>query len=273
MQHTQPPIPERLRQLLGTRRFEHITIFSGAGMSADSGIPTFRSGDNSLWGAYNPQQMATPQAWKEDKELIWAWYEYRRHFVMAAQPHPGHLAVARLQQTLGASIVTQNVDNLHERAGATDVLHLHGSLFAPRCAACHRPHAEPLPPPPLEVQQQQQQQQRLKPPTCQHCGGYIRPGVVWFGENLDDAIVNQAIEHIRHCDLLLVVGTSGVVYPAASLVSVAKRDTTIIEINPEPGDISARVAFRWRVKAAIGLPPSEIECINSRCGGCCADLP
>lgn len=252
MQHTQPPIPERLRQLLSARRFEHITVFSGAGMSADSGIPTFRSGDNSLWGTYNPQQMATPQAWKEDKELVWAWYEYRRRFVMAAQPHPGHLAVARLQQTLGASIVTQNVDNLHERAGATDVLHLHGSLFAPHCTACRRPHAEPLPSPPSEVQQQQQQ--RLKPPLCQHCGGYIRPGVVWFGENLDDAIVNQAIERIRQSDLLLVVGTSGVVQPAAGLVSMAKRYTTIIEINPEPGDISARAAFQWCVTAAVGLP-------------------
>lgn len=248
---TELHLPDRLRQLLSARRFEHITVFSGAGMSADSGIPTFRSGDNGLWNTHKPEHMATPEAWKRDKELVWAWYEYRRHFVMAAQPHPGHCAVARLQQTLGAAIVTQNVDDLHERAGATDVLHLHGSLFAPRCAACRRPPAEPLPPPPLEVQQQQQQ--RFMPPTCQHCGGYIRPGVVWFGENLDEAIVNRAIEHIRRSDLLLVVGTSGLVHPAASLVSVAKRDTTIIEINPEPGDISARVAFRWRVTAAKGL--------------------
>lgn len=242
-------LPERLQQLLTGRRFEHITVFSGAGMSADSGIPTFRSGDNSLWSKYNPKHMATPQAWKRDRELVWAWYEYRRHFVMAAQPHPGHLAVARLQQTLGAAIVTQNVDNLHERAGATDVLHLHGSLFAPRCTACRRPHAEPLPPPPLDVQQQQ----RLAPPQCRHCGGYIRPGVVWFGEDLDEAIVNRAIEHIRQSDLLLVVGTSGAVYPAASLVSLARQDTLIVEINPEPGGASGRVDFQWRVTAKEGL--------------------
>lgn len=250
---TEPHIPDRLRHLLTARRFEHITVFSGAGMSADSGIPTFRSGDNGLWHTHKPEHMATPEAWKRDRELVWAWYEYRRHFVMAAQPHPGHLAVARLQQALGASIVTQNVDDLHERAGATDVLYLHGSLFAPHCTACRRPHPEPLSSPPPEVQQQQQQQ-RLKPPICQHCGGYIRPGVVWFGENLDDAIVNQAIERIRQSDLLLVVGTSGVVQPAAGLISMAKRDTTIIEINPDPGNTSARVAFQWRVTAAVGLP-------------------
>lgn len=139
-----------------------------------------------------------------------------------------------MQQTLGASIVTQSVDDLHERAGATNLLPLHGSLFAPRCAACHRP------PPPLEVHQQIQQ--RLKPPICQHCGGYILPGVVWFCENLDHAIVNQTIEHIRSCDLLILVATSWVVYPAAGLISVAKRGTTVIE------SIRSRATFLhgWR---------------------------
>jgi len=239
-------LPTALGQLLN-RRFEHIVVFSGAGMSADSGIPTFRSGSNGLWGEFDPQQLATPDAWQRDKETVWGWYEWRRGHVMAATPNPGHLAVARLQREFGAQVVTQNVDDLHERTGVEDALHLHGSLFAARCDRCGARATLSDPPP--------EAQRRLTPPTCAACGqGAIRPGVVWFGEQLDDAVVNAAAQRIAECDLLLIVGTSGVVYPAAGMVRLASKDAVIVEINPQPGDVAANVSFRWQTTAAAGLP-------------------
>lgn len=234
-----------LRQAL-SRRFERIVVFSGAGMSADSGISTFRSGSNDLWHEFDPQQLATPQAWRRDSALVWGWYEWRRGLVMQAAPNPGHLAVARMQQALGAQVVTQNVDDLHERAGVADVLHLHGSLFAPRCFDWAAPH--PLPSPPGAAQR------RLEPPRCAHCGGEVRPGVVWFGEMLDDTVLRQAQERIAGCDLLLVVGTSGVVQPAAGLVGLAPRDAVVVEVNPQPGAPGARRIHRLPLNAAVGLP-------------------
>lgn len=242
---TSTPLPPPLAQRL-SRRFRCIVVFSGAGMSAESGIPTFRSGRDSLWGHFDPRQLATPQAWARDKSLVWAWYEWRRGRVMAAQPHPGHHAVARLQRRLGAQVVTQNVDDLHERAGVKDVVHLHGSFFAARCDACGRPHA--LAPPP------QVEQQRLEPPACGHCRGSVRPGVVWFGEELEPDDVDRASRRIAACDLLLIVGTSGVVYPAAGMVRLAPAGSVIVEINPEPGEAPARIDYRWATTAAVGLP-------------------
>ncbi|MDH0863829.1 NAD-dependent protein deacylase [Mitsuaria sp. GD03876] len=239
-------LPAPLAALLA-RRFERIVVFSGAGMSADSGIPTFRSGSNGLWGEFDPQQLATPQAWHRDKATVWGWYEWRRGQVMAATPNPGHVAVARLQREFGAQVVTQNVDDLHERAGVEGALHLHGSLFAARCDRCGAPHELADPPP--------EAQRRLTPPACGHCaGGAIRPGVVWFGEGLDDGVVNAAAALIAACDLLLIVGTSGVVYPAAGMVRLAPKDAVIVEINPQPGDVAAEVDHRWQTTAAIGLP-------------------
>ncbi|WP_431262338.1 SIR2 family NAD-dependent protein deacylase [Roseateles chitinivorans] len=235
-----------MTQLLN-RRFAHIVVFSGAGMSADSGIPTFRSGSNGLWGEFDPQQLATPGAWARDKETVWGWYEWRRGHVMAAQPNPGHVAVARLQRECGAQVVTQNVDDLHERAGVEGALHLHGSLFAARCDRCGA-RADLDDPPP-------EAQRRLTPPTCAACGkGSIRPGVVWFGEPLDDEVVNAATRRIARCDLLLIVGTSGVVYPAAGMVGLAPKDAVIVEINPQSGEVAAQVDHRWQTTAALGLP-------------------
>ncbi|MCO5099241.1 MAG: NAD-dependent deacylase [Rhodocyclaceae bacterium] len=244
---THQQMPPQLDSLLRSRRFERIVVFSGAGMSEDSGIPTFRSGSNGLWSEFDPQELATPQAWKQDRALVWGWYEWRRGLVMAARPHPGHLAVAQLQQRHGARVVTQNVDNLHERAGVTDVLHLHGSLFATRCAACGMPAELPDPPPSTP-------EQRIQPPRCPRCRGYVRPGVVWFGESLDQVVVDAACRHIAACDLLLIVGTSGVVYPAAGLVGLAPKDALIVEINPQLGEVAAKVGFRWPATAAVALP-------------------
>jgi NAD-dependent deacetylase len=164
---------------------------------------------------------------------------------MAARPNPGHVAIGELQRLHGASVVTQNVDDLHERGGATDVLHLHGSLFAARCDTCGAPHALGDPPDPI--------QRQLMPPRCSYCDGYVRPGVVWFGENLDPDVLGKAQEWIAACDLLLIVGTSSVVYPAAGLSDYAPTGSTLIEINPQSGT-PGLTDFQWQTTAAIGLP-------------------
>lgn len=238
-------LPPALDTLLA-RRFERIVVFSGAGMSADSGIPTFRSGSNGLWGEFDPMALATPEAWRRDRELVWAWYEWRRGLVMAARPHAGHVAAAAMQREFGASLITQNVDDLHERAGATEVLHLHGSLFAARCDTCG--HPQRLGPPPAA------EQTRLAPPACERCGGAVRPGVVWFGESLDGEVIRRASAQIAACDLLLIVGTSGVVQPAAGMVGAAPADAIVVEINPEPAPAARRIDVRWAVSASQGLP-------------------
>lgn len=249
-----PQLPEALQALLAGRRFQRIVVFSGAGMSADSGIATFRSGERGLWTAFDPQQLATPEAWQRDRELVWAWYEWRRGQVMAAAPHAGHRAVAALWHATGASIVTQNVDDLHERAGVpeTAVLHLHGSLFAPRCDRCGAAQRGLPPAVPVLVEGQPP---RLAPPLCPVCRrGCARPGVVWFGEALDPLVWEAARRAVGDCDLLLVVGTSGVVYPAAGLIGCVPAEAVVVELNPQPGASAGRIDGRWEETAARGLP-------------------
>lgn len=230
-----------------SRRFANIVIFSGAGMSAESGIPTFRSGENGLWSEFNPADLANNEAWKANKSVVWGWYEWRRGVIQAAQPNPAHWAVARMNKALGAITITQNVDDLHERAGIGDVLHLHGSMFAPRCATCGQPHTFDAPPPNVPRLQ-------IPPPLCSGCGGFVRPGVVWFGEQLNPVTMKAASQHIAQCDLLLVVGTSGVVYPAAGLVALAPKSALVVEINPNATTQSGRMNFVVRRSAAQALP-------------------
>lgn len=240
---------EALKQ---TRR---LVVFTGAGMSAESGIPTFRDPVYGLWEQFNPQDLASVEGWESDRERVWAWYEWRRSVALNVQPHAGHFALARLPQALKAltghevvvDIVTQNVDDLHERAGSTNVQHLHGSLFAPRCDRCNQPGtfggqplAAALP--------------TLAPPTCQQCIGVLRPGVVWFGEELPQDIWQRAQEMMLAADTVLVVGTSGLVYPAASLPLMAiERKTWVAEINPNETALSTHVNLYWKISAAEGL--------------------
>jgi len=238
-------LPDAIKTALN-RRLERIVIFSGAGMSADSGIPTFRSGENGLWSEFNPSELATPDAWRRDKATVWGWYEWRRGIIMRAQPNPGHIAVAQLQHVLKASVITQNVDDLHERAGVSDVLHLHGRLLATRCDTCGQSIA--LDPPLLGSQR------AVQPPSCTVCSGHARPGVVWFGESLDTRLFGLSERLVEACDLLLVVGTSGVVYPAAGLVALAPRSAIVIEINPEVTSVAGRIDHHLRATAANGLP-------------------
>jgi NAD-dependent deacetylase len=172
--------------------------------------------------------------------------------VEQAQPHAGHAAIAELGRSkTGVAIVTQNVDDLHERAGSTDVVHLHGSLFSPRCLSCGRPH----PHGPLPRAAALDPELRVAPPTCGHCGGPIRPGVVWFGESLPPPAWHRAERLLQACDALIVVGTSGVVQPAADLLRLVKqRGKPVVELNPARSGITPFADVHWAVAAAEGLP-------------------
>jgi NAD-dependent deacetylase len=235
-------LPSEITGLTGSAK--NITVLTGAGMSAESGVPTFRDAQTGLWSRYDVAALATPDAWAADAGLVWAWYQWRAELVRGAKPNAGHLALA--EWNANVRIITQNVDDLHERAGSANVEHLHGSLFAPRCSECGRaadvdPVCEPA--------------ERIPPPSCTHCASPVRPGVVWFGEGLPEAPWQAAIDAVENCDVLLVVGTSGVVYPAAGLPSVARgAGKNVIEINPVATDLTDQVDFSWRTTAALGLP-------------------
>lgn len=237
-----------LQQLRDARA---VVVLSGAGMSAESGIATFRGSHGSLWSEFDPVQLANADAWRADPALVWGWYLWRMAQVRRAEPHAGYHALASLQQRLpNMRIVTQNVDDLHERAGLRDVIHLHGELFAHRCFTCALPHGE------IEIPDALTNSAtlRVEPPRCTHCGGQIRPGVVWFGEFLSSEVWVEAETLARGCEVMLVVGTSGVVYPATALPGIAKAmGATIIEINPEETVLSATADLHLRMTAAAGL--------------------
>lgn len=231
---------------------DKIVVMTGAGMSAESGIPTFRGTKSGLWAQFDPEQLATRDAFGKDSALVWGWYRWRTALVEQAQPHAGHDAIAELGRLKpGLVVVTQNVDDLHERAGSSEVVHLHGSLFAPRCLACGKPHPHES----LPASAAGEPELRVAPPTCAHCGGPIRPGVVWFGESLPATAWHRAEHVLQECDALLVVGTSGVVQPAAGLPRLVKlRHKPVIEINPVPSGITSMASVHWNATAADGLP-------------------
>ena len=241
-------VPDTLARALRSAR--DIAVLTGAGMSAESGVATFRDAMHGLWARFDARQLATPEAWRADRASVWAWYEWRRAQVMRAQPHAGHRALAALASSRRVRIATQNVDDLHERAGSVVDAHLHGSLFAPRCDACgtHGAFADPAPAaddPPA----------RIEPPACAHCTrGRLRPGVVWFGEGLPPEAWNRAEEAVEAADLVLVVGTSNLVHPAAGLPLLAKRlGKFVAELNPVATPLSGAADVHWAVGAASGL--------------------
>lgn len=236
-------------QLLRTARA--ILVLSGAGMSAESGIATFRGTDDSLWSDFDPAQLATTEAWRADPAFVWGWYLWRMAHVRRAQPHAGYRALLALQKRAPRlRIVTQNVDDLHERAGLHEVIHLHGNLFAHRCFDCAHPHDDVIIPDDVATAPSA----RVEPPRCRQCGGQIRPGVVWFGEPLPAEAWAEAETLARESDLVLVVGTSGVVYPAAALPAIAASSgANVIEINPDDTDLSSRADLHLRMTAAAGL--------------------
>ncbi|OFS14916.1 NAD-dependent deacylase [Dietzia sp. HMSC21D01] len=222
-------------------------MLTGAGMSAESGVPTFRDAQTGLWERYDPTALATPEAWARDRDTVWAWYRWREHLVSRAQPNAGHLAVARAQARRDVTVVTQNVDDLHERAGSQRVHHVHGSLFAHRCDTCGTPlDVDPPPADPVD---------RLTPPGCDRCDGRARPGVVWFGEMLPRGPWEAAVDAVTSAAAVLVVGTSGLVHPAASLPDLAaEAGTPVVEVNPGPSGLAPAVTVHVRATAGEAVP-------------------
>lgn len=222
-------------------RAERIAVLTGAGVSAESGIPTFR-GPGGLWRNFRPEELATPEAFRADPRLVWEWYDWRRGLVAAARPNPAHEALARLEARRPSTVlVTQNVDGLHEAAGSRAV-ELHGSLWRLRCAGCG------------DVGPDRTVPLRPLPPRCA-CGGLRRPDVVWFGEALPEAELGRALDAARACDLMIVAGTSGLVQPAASLAgAAAARGVPVVEVNLEETPGSAGFAVRLRGRAGEILP-------------------
>ncbi|MCB2204671.1 NAD-dependent deacylase [bacterium] len=217
-------ISTRLEQLLAEAR--HCTVLTGAGVSAESGVPTFRA-PGGHWRNHDPQQLATPEAFAADAQLVWSWYSWRRNTVRSVQPNAGHYALAEMATLFPRfTLVTQNVDNLHERAGSRGVLELHGNIEHCRCSVCDAPYHGDKAPPTEEVQ------------YCS-CGGAIRPGVVWFGESLPSDALYAAQDAASDSDLFLCVGTSAVVYPAAMLPGIAKQSGAyVVEINTAPSALA-----------------------------------
>jgi NAD-dependent deacetylase len=225
---------------LQLRKAQHVVVFTGAGASAESGIPTFRDALTGLWERFDPAQLATSEAFRADPSLCWGWYEWRRHKVLQAQPNGAHLAIAELARHVPKlTVVTQNVDDLHERAGSQDVIHLHGSLHSPRCIDCGLAHTLPL-----TSDAQPEDGSRNEPPRCSACDGYVRPGVVWFGEMLPEDAWGAGLAVAQECDVFLSIGTSGVVYPAAELpLRALGQGATVAHINPVRFDVSSQEHF------------------------------
>jgi len=213
------------------RQAESICVLTGAGISAESGVPTFR-GEQGLWKKFKPEELASFDAFIQNPDLVWEWYSYRRKVMEEVRPNPGHFALADMQTCVrDFTLVTQNVDNLHIRAGSRNVLELHGNITRSYCSHCRKPADERV----LESFD--------RVPHCESCGGLVRPDVVWFGELLPASVFEEAFEAARRADLFLLVGTSGVVYPAASIPLLAREHGAyVVEINPEYTDLSTRVS-------------------------------
>ena len=227
-------IEEAVRAIRRTRP-RRIVALTGAGVSADSGIPTFR-GAGGLWRNFRPEELATPEAFLRDPALVWEWYEWRRKLVREAKPNAAHEALARLP---AAVVVTQNVDGLHARAGSREVVELHGSILRVRCMR-------------EETRQLRDEPFETIPPHCA-CGALLRPDVVWFGEALPEEALVRAATVVPAADLLLVIGTSGVVYPAAGFVTM--HAGLSIEINPQASAVSSACTFAIAERAAVAVPP------------------
>ena len=219
----QIPVEGQLGTLRESLEAARIVAFTGAGISAESGIPTFR-GPGGLWRNFSPEQLATPQAFAGNPRLVWEWYDWRRQVIHRAQPNPGHLALAELERRAhgGFTLVTQNVDGLHDRAGSRNIEKLHGDIWQLRCTVCGAEELNgQVPIAPL-------------PPRCR-CGGLLRPGVVWFGEALPEEVWARAFGAARSAQVFLVIGTSAVVYPAAGLIEVARQaGARVAIVNPDP---------------------------------------
>jgi len=220
-----------------------LAVLTGSGISAESGIPTFR-GKEGLWKEFRAEDLATPAAFERDPRLVWEWYDWRRGIIGTREPNPAHLVLARWEKRFpGFALITQNVDGLHRKAGSGAVLELHGNIWETRCTSEGTVAESPETPLP-EI-----------PPRCPACGALLRPNVVWFGEPLPAEILQKAYEASGACGVMIVVGTSALVQPAASLpLLAAGRGARIVEINPDATPLTAAADFSLRGKAGEILP-------------------
>ncbi len=234
-------LPASLRTTLFRAR--RAVAFTGAGISAESGVPTFR-GKEGLWTKFKPEELASITGFLANPDLVWEWYQHRRRVIEEVQPNPAHYALVEMEMLFPDFVViTQNVDRLHHRAGSTHVIELHGNLEENYCLHCGEPYTEPI-----DLSQKQV-------PHCPHCGGLIRPAVVWFGEMLPEAAFAAAEQAARNADLLLSIGTSGEVFPAAQIPVLARtHGAVVIEVNPEPTMISSYAHLILRLPASKALP-------------------
>lgn len=235
------PVPEELIALIDTAG--QVVVLTGSGVSAESSVPTFREAQTGLWSQYDPQTLATPQAFRHDPELVWEWYRWRRELIRRAEPNPGHLALVELETLVQSfSLITQNVDGLHRLAGSSDVIELHGNIMRSRCTSDGRLFEDMLP-------------DSDELPYCPDCGELLRPDVVWFGEGLPQASFRKALSVSQDSDVFLSVGTSGIVQPAASLaVEARSHGGIIVEINVEDTPLTPIVDFSLRGTSGTILP-------------------
>lgn len=231
---------EAIRAHLASAR--SLVALTGAGISAESGVPVFR-GPGGLWREHRPEDLATPEAFEENPLLVWEWYQWRRQKIAQARPNPGHQALVALERrSADFTLITQNVDGLHSLAGSRNPLEIHGNLWRTRCLSCR------------EVRENRDCEMAPLPPRCA-CQGLLRPDVVWFGERLPEEIHERSLQAVESCDLLLVIGTSAVVQPAASWALTAlSRGARVVEINPEPTPLSPLVTHHVPGKAGELLP-------------------
>lgn len=224
------------------RACRSLCVLTGAGVSAESGVPTFRGADG-LWKRRDPMSLATPEAFAENPAEVWEWYQWRREKIRDCVPNAGHLALAAVEREKpDFLLVTQNVDGLHRAAGSRRIVEIHGSIWNVRCTACG-------------AEREDRSRFETLPPRCGACGGLLRPGVVWFGEMLPPAASDAAMEMLSRCEVLIVAGTSALVAPASGYAAIAKRrGARVIEINPDETPVSGLCDAVFRARSAEALP-------------------
>lgn len=225
------------------RRAHHVVALTGAGISAESGVPTFREAQTGLWARYDPTELATPEAFMRDPALVWRWYTWRRGLIAQAAPNPGHHALAALEDVFPkVTVLTQNVDGLHTQAHSTRVVELHGNIHRNLCFR----EGTPVP---------AGTEQPGEPPRCPRCGDYVRPGVVWFGEMLPAPALHAARQAAAECEIFLSIGTSSVVEPAASLpLDALEKGALLVEVNLAPTPLTPYAHLSLRGLAGHILP-------------------